>query len=75
MKQMKELQDRLAETEQKLAAERSQSSQFWDVLNGKSGQELEAAQKDLTIMFLKQQTGMLSHISLFSSCSQKLKCE
>lgn len=54
---MKELQDRLAETEQRLAAERNQSSQFWDVLNGKSGQELEAAQKDLTIMFLKTQTG------------------
>jgi len=39
-----------------LAQERNQSSQFWDVLNGKSGQELEAAQKDLTIMFLKTQT-------------------
>jgi len=39
-----------------LAAERSQSAQFWDVLNGKQGQELEAAQKDLTIMFLKSQT-------------------
>jgi len=59
LKQMKELQDRLADTEKKLLNEKNQSSQFWDVLNGKSGQELEAAQKDLTIMFLKTQTEQL----------------
>jgi hypothetical protein len=56
---MKELQDRLSDTENKLVQERSQSAQFWDVLNGKQGQELEAAQKDLTIMFLKTQTGIV----------------
>lgn len=60
LKQMKELQDRLAETENKLLQERSQSEQFWDVLNGKQGAELEGAQKDLTIMFLKNQTGTCS---------------
>jgi len=56
LKQMKELQDRLAETENKLAVERNQSTQFWAALNSKEGEELEAAQKDMTIMFLKSQT-------------------
>jgi len=50
------MESRLSETQQRLINEQNSSKQFWDKLNGKNGPELEAAQKDLTIMFLKNQT-------------------
>jgi len=55
-KKLREMESRLAETQQRLASEQSSSQKFWNVLNNKEGPVLEAAQKDLTIMFLKNQT-------------------
>jgi len=53
VKQMKELQNRV----EKLQAEKDQQqSQFWEVLNNKTGSDLSEAQSNLTIMFLKNQT-------------------
>jgi len=52
-RQMKELQDRV----EKLQSEKDQQqSQFWEVLNNKTGSDLSEAQSNLTIMFLKNQT-------------------
>jgi len=56
---LEEMEKRLKETEAQLVKEKSASAIFMEALGNKQGPELEAAQKDIQIALLKQQTELL----------------